>query len=276
MCPSPSASVGSTGSKSAPPWTAQFNGGRRTIPDHPRSHLCKGDAGGHRVNVGDTFSALPSSDPTYEFDDEGVSESGVDAGRLLDLNTRWGKRINKTQDYSAHISWEPTDNLTLSADVQRVVSSMDLTSMTAFVEPRGPLTVDFDLRGDTPRLTYSAPGDPQLFQSNYWWSAAMDHFEKNDADHGPIAPTLNMSSKIIVSSNRSASAAGQRTVALLAVRQAGTGALSRQHWSCPDEFTECQPTAFLNEQGGEGFAPAAQPRPAESILPVRLQRFLPW
>ena len=43
----------------------------------------------------------------------------------------------------------------MSADVQRVKSSMDLFSMTAFVEPRGPYTVDFDLSGNTPRLTYT-------------------------------------------------------------------------------------------------------------------------
>lgn len=133
-------------------------------------------------NVGDYFSPLPNSDASYEFDDEGILQSGTVGGRMLDLNTRWGKRINKTKDFSLNVKWEPTSNLTLSTDLQFVRSTMDLFSMTAFVEPQTPFTVDFDLSGDTPTLHYSAPGDPQLVQSNYWWAAAMDHFERNEAE----------------------------------------------------------------------------------------------
>ena len=139
--------------------------------------------------------------------------------------------------------------------------------MTAFVEPRGPFTVDFDLSGDTPRLTYSAPGDPQLFQSNYWWSAAMDHFEKNDADQW----AYRADAEYEFDNNsflKSFSFGGRATDRSATSRSTGWnwGILSRQHWSCPDEFTECQPTAFLNEQGGEGFAPAG-PNPGLPINP---------
>ena len=207
-------------------------------------------------NVGDYFSALPSSDPSYTFDNDGNLESGTADGRLLDLNTRYGKRINKTHDYSLNLRWEATPLLTVTADVQRVTSSMDMFSMTAFVEPRGPFTVDFDLGSDTPRLTYSAVGDPQLNQANYWWAAAMDHFEHNDADQW--AYRADAEYEFAENSFLKSFRFGVRATDRDAISRSTSwnwSILSRQHWSCPDEFTECQPTVFLNEQGGEGFAP---------------------
>lgn len=208
-------------------------------------------------NVGDYFSALPSTHASYEFDEDVNLQSGVVDGRLLDLNTRWGKRVNKTRDFSVNLKWDATDNLTFSADVQRVKSTMDLFSMTAFVSPRGPYTVDFDLSGDTPRLTYSAPGDPQLQQSNYWWAAAMDHFEKNDADQWAYRADgeYEFDDNSFLKSFRFGGRATDRN-AISRSTGWNWGILSRQHWSCPDEFTDCAPTVDLDEPGGEGFAPA--------------------
>jgi TonB-dependent receptor len=206
-------------------------------------------------NVGDYYSPLPTSDASYQFDDQGVLQSGTVGGRLLDMDTRFGKRINKTQDYSLNLQWSPTHNLKLTADVQRVVSSMDLTSMTAFVEPQGPYTVDFDLSGNTPKLVYSAPGDPQLDQSTYWWAAAMDHFEKNNADQWAYRADAeyDFEGSPFLKSFKFGARATDRS-AISRSTNWNWNILSRQHWSCPDEFTECQPTTFLNEQGG-GFAP---------------------
>jgi len=207
-------------------------------------------------NVGDYYAALPNSDASYEFDDRGVLQSGTVPGRLLDLDTRFGKRINETRDYSLNLQWQAAHNLKLSADVQRVVSSMDLYSMTAFNEAQGPYTVDFDLGGNTPKLVYSAPGDPQLDQSKYWWAAAMDHFEHNDADQWAYRADAEYefgNNAFLKSFKFGARATDRGAIS----RSTGWnwGILSRQHWSCPDEFTECQPTTFLNEQGGDGFAP---------------------
>lgn len=208
-------------------------------------------------NVGDYFAPLPNADASYTFDDEGVLQSGTVAGRLLDLNTRFGKRVNKTQDYSLNFRWDATERLKLTADVQRVVSSMDLESMTAFVEPRGPFTVDFDLSGDTPRMVYTAPGDPQLEQGNYWWAAAMDHHEKNDADQWAYRADAeyDFDGNPFLKSFKFGARATDRS-AVSRSTSWNWSILSRQHWSCPDEFVECQPTVFLNEQGGDGFAPA--------------------
>jgi len=217
-------------------------------------------------NVGDYYSPLPSSDPSYKFDSDGVLKSGTVPGRLLDLDTRYGKRINKTQDYSLHANWEATENLTLSADVQRVVSSMDLTSMTAFVEPQGPYTVDFDLGSNTPRLTYSAPGDPQLQQANYWWAAAMDHFEKNDADEWAYRADADY--KFNDNAFLKSFTFGARATDKSATSRAtgwNWGILSRQHWSCAEDLTDCPgagPTVYLNGQGN----PANPGLPDQSSL----------
>lgn len=201
-------------------------------------------------NVGDYFSALPSSHPSYEFDGEGILQSGTVPGRLLDLNTRFGKRINKTRDLSLNAKWEPIQKLTLTADVQHVKSTMDLESMTVFVEPSTPFTVDFDLSGNTPRLVYSAPGDPQLQQSTYWWAAAMDHLEKNDADQWAYRADAQyeLDGNPFLKSFRFGARATDRS-AISRSTSWNWGLLSRQHWGAG-------PPVFLNEPGGIGFAPA--------------------
>lgn len=210
-------------------------------------------------NVGDYASPLPSSDASYTFDEDGVLQSGTVAGRLLDLNTRWGKRVNKTRDYSLNLKWDATDNLTLTADVQRVKSTMDLLSMTAFVEPANQFTIDFDLSGDTPKLVFEAPGDPQLDQSNYWWAAAMDHFEKNDADQWAYRADAEyeFDDNSFLKSFRFGARATDRNATS---RSTGWnwGLLSRQHWG-----TGFMPAVFLDQQGN----------PANPGLPSQSFRF---
>jgi TonB-dependent receptor len=209
-------------------------------------------------NVGDYASALPSSDPSYEFDEDGNLQSGTVDGRLLDLNTRWGKRVNKTQDYSLNLRWNPADNWTVTADVQRVVSSMDLFSMTAFVEPGSPFTVDFDLSGNTAKLVYSAPGDPQLDQSTYWWAAAMDHFEKNDADQWAYRADAEyeFENNSFLKSFRFGVRGTDRDATSRSTSW-NWGVLSRQHWG-----SGFMPAVFLDQQGN----PANPGLPDQSFL----------
>lgn len=209
-------------------------------------------------NVGDYASALPSTHASYEFDEDGNLQSGTVDGRLLDLNTRWGKRINKTRDYSLNLKWDATDNLTITADVQRVKSSMDLFSMTAFVEPESPFTVDFDLGGDTPKLVFSAPGDPQLDQSNYWWAAAMDHFEKNDADQWAYRADAEyeFNDNSFLKSFRFGVRGTDRD-AISRSTSWNWSVLSRQHWG-----SGFMPAVYLDEQGN----PANPGLPDQSFL----------
>ena len=208
-------------------------------------------------NVGDYFSPLPNADASYVFDDRGVVQSGTVSGRLLDLNTRYGERTNKTQDYSMNVRWEPAANLTLTADIQRVVSSMDMLSMTAFVEPQTPFTVDFDIGGDTPRLIYTAPGDPQLDQSNYWWAAAMDHFENNEADQWAYRADAeyDFDGNPFMKSFRFGARATDRN-AISRSTGWNWSILSRQHWA------GWMTPVYLDEQGN----PPNPGLPAQSAL----------
>ena len=196
-------------------------------------------------NVGDYFAAPPVDNDSYEFDDRNVLTSGTASGRLLDNNTRYGYRRSETQDYSVNVRFTPTDRLTVSADVQRVVAKMDMLSMTAFVQLQNPLTVNFDLGGSIPTLEYSAAGDPQTLAQNYWWAAAMDHFENNDADQWAyrVDAEYDFDGSPFLKSFR----AGVRATDRHAIsRQTGWnwGILSRQHWG-----SDGRPTVFLTGTG---------------------------
>ena len=130
--------------------------------------------------VGDYQAVVPAL-PTLEYDEDGVMESGEVAGRLLDLDTRRSGRKYITQDYSANVRWTPADNWTVTADIQHVKSSADIDDFTVYTETSLPGTAIFDLSGNSPSLTYDFPtGDPED-PASYYWTAAMDHFERNDA-----------------------------------------------------------------------------------------------
>lgn len=196
-------------------------------------------------SLGDYAFALPTDDPSYTFNDQGVLQSGNVAGRFLDPDTRYGKRKSTTKDFSLNMRWTPTDNWAFSADVQRVESSTRIISMTAYTEPQDGYTVDFDLSGDDPTLVYSAPGDPNLDKSRNWWAAAMDHLEHNTAHEWAYRADAEYSFKdgSFLKSFR----AGVRATNKDAVtRQTGYNwaLLSNQHWAGGSLI----PT-YIDEQG---------------------------
>jgi TonB-dependent receptor len=139
------------------------------------------------VGVDSTMPAPGTTGVDYTFD----SDNNVLAGHIpaatggygfLDLiDARSGHQSDTTKDFSANARWQAASNFTVTADVQHVQSSMHMLSMTAFDQLQQPVDVDFDLRGDNPYIHFTPPGDAQLQQSNYWWAAAMDHFDNNDA-----------------------------------------------------------------------------------------------
>jgi TonB-dependent receptor len=133
--------------------------------------------------VGD-YQSVPSADnPTYQFGDNKELVSGVIQNRQLDLDTRYGRQVKKTRDFSGNLRWTPDDHWAFSADLQYVKSNSDVVSMTAFSQTPTTATIDFDLSGDTPKmvLTPTAGGASWQQQSSYYWAAAMDHIEKNEA-----------------------------------------------------------------------------------------------
>ncbi len=109
-------------------------------------------------------------------------QSGTLANRNLNFDTRAGKQIKKTQDYSLNMRWIPNENWAISGDVQYVKSTAQVYSMTAFTQVGIPSTISFDFSGNDPKLSISpTSGGNYANASAYWWAAAMDHIEDNEA-----------------------------------------------------------------------------------------------
>jgi len=113
---------------------------------------------------------------------QGQLQSGTLANRNLNFDTRSGKQTKKTQDYSFNLRWTPNANWAVSADVQYVKSTAQVYSMTAFTQVGIPSTIKFDFSGDDPAMTITpTAGGSYSDKSAYWWAAAMDHIEDNEA-----------------------------------------------------------------------------------------------
>jgi TonB-dependent receptor len=141
------------------------------------------------------YGGYPTDNTSYTFDDQGVLTSGL-VSIQPQLDSRSEESHKETSDYSFDVSFKPTERLTLSGDVQYVQSHADIVSMTAFTQvgdaggaaiqpttqnPNQNTTLAFNIAGDTPRLSLAQT--PYLMENpaNYWWAAAMDHIEDNDA-----------------------------------------------------------------------------------------------
>jgi TonB-dependent receptor len=113
---------------------------------------------------------------------QGQLQSGTLANRNLNFDTRSGKQTKKTQDYSFNLRWTPNANWAVSADVQYVKSTAQVYSMTAFTQVGIPSTIKFDFSGDDPSMTIApTAGGSYSDKTAYWWAAAMDHIEDNEA-----------------------------------------------------------------------------------------------
>lgn len=135
-----------------------------------------GDYNAPDVNAG--------SNVGFEYGDQDELESGTISDRQLNFNTRAGRQEKKTQDYSVNLRWTPDDHWAVGADLQYVKSTAKVYSMTAFTQVGVPATIDFDFSSDDPSMvvTPTAAGATLTNKSLYWWAAAMDHIEDNEAD----------------------------------------------------------------------------------------------
>ncbi|MDP1026734.1 TonB-dependent receptor [Sphingomonas sp. KR1UV-12] len=134
--------------------------------------------------VGDYDTPSPNGNSTLMFGDQNQLESGVLPNRNINFDTRSGKQTKKTQDYSLNLRWTPDEHWAFGADVQYVKSTAKVYSMTAFTQVGTPTTIAFDFSGDDPSINLSptAAGGSLTNKSLYWWAAAMDHIEDNEAD----------------------------------------------------------------------------------------------
>lgn len=187
---------------------------------------------------------LPDYDSTYQVNGDGVLQAGTYRNANIDLDTRYGESHKVTRDYSINWQWTPDDHWSISADVQRIHSTSDVLSFTAFSEfgvagadlanpgfdPRRP-DILFDLRGNTPSVATRENGASLAAQNNYWWAAAMDHLEDNAA--GQWAERLDIEYKFSDDSFLKSFRAGIRATDREAVtRQTGYNwsLLSMQYW----------------------------------------------
>ncbi|MBB6094869.1 TonB-dependent receptor [Povalibacter uvarum] len=124
----------------------------------------------------------PSFDPARSvYNDQGVLIGGVVPSAHVMTDSRYTEQHKKTSDYSVNVKYTPNDNWAMSADLQYVKSTADILSMTAYTGANNTTgTIDFDLSGDTPYMQWNDP--LQSEKANYWWAAAMDHLEDNEAD----------------------------------------------------------------------------------------------
>lgn len=231
----------------------------------------------------------------YQFDTDNVVRSGELSEATLTMNTRFGERHSSTGDYSVKIEYSPSEKWTLSADVQYIESEASILSMTAFTQPaldrdtivtnapegtdNEPLgtnapTVEFNLSSSDPFITV---GNQNLLaqQDEYWWAAAMDHVEDNEADS--VAVKLDgeyfFDQGQFLNSFRFGARATEKTAL---TRQTGYnwGLLSNQYWKQSetpaflDAYLPAQASlmSFDNFMRGEASAPSVGWFPSASLL----------
>ncbi|ADU13558.1 TonB-dependent receptor [Asticcacaulis excentricus] len=128
---------------------------------------------------------------TYKYNDKGEFVSGTVYGAGITANTRYGNDVKETEDVSLNARWYVNDKLTLTGDLQYVKSTADILSNTAFVQycanrvttdtcaASDKTVVSIDMNGELPTIRMLTSDTAN--KSNYYWAAAMDHVEKNEA-----------------------------------------------------------------------------------------------
>ncbi|UDF03088.1 TonB-dependent receptor [Asticcacaulis sp. AND118] len=131
------------------------------------------------------------STATYKYNSKGEFISGTVYGAGITANTRYGDDVKETEDVSLNARWYVNDKLTLTGDLQYVKSTAEILSNTAFVqycttrvttEPcaaSDKTVVSIDMNGEVPTIKMLTADTAD--KSNYYWAAAMDHVEKNEA-----------------------------------------------------------------------------------------------
>lgn len=120
----------------------------------------------------------PNSSYSYDADNVFVSGDIPNAEYMTD--TRIGDDTKKTGDVALNFKYTPGGAWSFSGDLQYVKSTAEIYSMTAFtqLEDRPDMRIVID--GDLPTIT--STGGSMEDKSSYWWAAAMDHIEDNEAD----------------------------------------------------------------------------------------------
>ncbi len=128
--------------------------------------------------MGTESIASPNSSYSYNADNVFVSGNIPDANYNTD--TRIGDDTKKTGDVALNFKYTPGGNWSVSGDLQYVKSTAEIYSMTAFTQLADRPDMRIVIDGDLPTIT--STGGAMEDKSQYWWAAAMDHIEDNEAD----------------------------------------------------------------------------------------------
>lgn len=142
----------------------------------------------HDIERAEGLYTLNSTDASYKFNSQNVLTSGTNNNANIDLDTRVGDQDKITRDLSFKADWKPGSHWHVTADIQHVTSESRVNSFTAYTEfgsganSANYPNVSFNLAGNTPSISTAYNNGASLAdQSNYWWAAAMDHIEHNNA-----------------------------------------------------------------------------------------------
>ncbi|MEE4212051.1 MAG: TonB-dependent receptor, partial [Parvularcula sp.] len=157
-------------------------------------------------SIDDGPSISPRPGTTFEFDDDGVFESGVissNAGwrgnapynypingvRQLAL-ARGRVDESTTTDYGFNLRWSASERLRTNFDIQYVESEVEVTDITVHAATLADILIDTSNEG-VPGIAYLAPvadggftPTDDYFQNgdNYYLRSAMDHLQENEAE----------------------------------------------------------------------------------------------
>jgi TonB-dependent receptor len=140
-------------------------------------------AGGNDVNVA-------ASGPAWEFDSDGrFIYGGITGGAGsftgdaygFGVDSRYAIRDSMTTDFSGGFTIRPTDRLSINFDAQYVEATTNSFDFTLFDRVDFP-SFTLDLRNGIPAATLGGGASYAENPSNYYWHAAMDHHDDNDAD----------------------------------------------------------------------------------------------
>ena len=147
----------------------------------------------------ETFFPVPAADSTWQFDDNGVFQSGVltqdnrggyanPFGGIATEYLRFARAADaETEDFSFDLSYSPTDRLRFNFEAQSISSDLQRDSIIGVTSTWADIALD--LTGEVPNVEFlppsfaaGAPDDALTsgFYTYYWF--ALDSREKNEGD----------------------------------------------------------------------------------------------
>lgn len=149
--------------------------------------------GGGAYNDGKSNTIVPVLGTNFTYDEDGVFQSGfvrsgnfpwhstmAGGGIAFNTDNRQSKQTTVTSDWSIGVKHDISANWSMKVDYQQVKSSSKPTDFTVFTSILLP-GVFLDVSGKYPEVSLANP-DFVLDPHNYYWRAAMDHYENNSGE----------------------------------------------------------------------------------------------